>query len=826
MRDKPKDVPLTVLGDKPRRAPKMGQTRHGRYRFIVLAVIHVLIAIHIVQWIVAGMTLSPLEPSESMETLELGVVNAGAVMFAIALLSTAIFGRFFCGWACHVVALQDLCAVGMARLGVRPKPFRSRLLVFFPLFLALYMFVWPTFKRLALTPALHELGLEWPKWLRPAGEIHAWRAELFVDDFWATFPDWYIAVPFLLICGFGTVYFLGAKAFCTYGCPYGGFFAPLDKIAPVRITVNDDCQQCGHCTSACTSNVRVHEEVRDYGVVVDQGCMKTLDCVAACPNDALSVGIGGPSLGKKPRNPETAEVSRAKAKRRSDLTIAGEFGAAVLFLWLFYTTRGVMDQVPMLLAGGLAAIGTFFFVHAAWLITKRDVRIHGFILKSKGRLRAWGAVLALGTLALGAGSAWSAHAKFGRWQGDLTFAGFDIPATVLLRGDFLASPELEREARDAIAAYESVDAFRYGGVGWSLNAEHRVRLAYFYTIVRRYQDAVDQLTIAIREGSPTGQLVIRRGQIAMMIEPSSEVLVENNQSALEAQPHLHLIRSELAKGRASRGNTDAAEELWERDPSEDRFGWLVAQASYAAFIRDMDRARALYDDAMALLGAEDAHDTPGRYIQLARSAQGMGLRDAARRAADSAAASDDAPAAALISSADIAMGLGDIETALGRAARAVGRPDGADSAPVIQTAGIMHARAGDAEAAGERLREALIVAASDFSRQSIASTMVRAGAGLGDQALLDDGLAELRALASDREDLPIFTADLASTLWSIGRRAEAVSVMERAANIDDRNAILAYRAGEFHAVMGDAQAAQRWNEIGEERQAALDRAGP
>ena len=60
----------------------------------------------------------------------------------------------------------------------------------------------------------------------------------------------------------------------------------------MRIRVTDACAGCGHCTAVCTSNVRVHEEVRDYGMVVDSGCMKCLDCVSVCPNDALYYGAG------------------------------------------------------------------------------------------------------------------------------------------------------------------------------------------------------------------------------------------------------------------------------------------------------------------------------------------------------------------------------------------------------------------------------------------------------------------------------------------------------------------------------------------------------
>src|ERR1043165_3614401 len=108
------------------------KSKSGPRRAAVLIGVNLLMAAHIVLWAAFGMrrTLSPVEPSEARFALDRGVVNAGLVFFVLAILSTLIFGRWFCGWACHIVSLQDLCAWVMKKAGVRPKPFRSRLLVF------------------------------------------------------------------------------------------------------------------------------------------------------------------------------------------------------------------------------------------------------------------------------------------------------------------------------------------------------------------------------------------------------------------------------------------------------------------------------------------------------------------------------------------------------------------------------------------------------------------------------------------------------------------------------------------------------------------------
>jgi len=270
-----------------------------------------------------------------MQTLELGYVNAGIILFVLLILSTMVFGRFFCGWGCHVVALQDLCGWILKKLHMRPKAFRSRLLVFVPIFAAFYMFLYPTIMRMFQGRTM------------PALSYH-----LTTENFWATFPTPGIAILTFVVCGFLIVWLVGNKGFCTYGCPYGAFFFYADKVAPGKIRVTDDCEQCGHCTATCTSNVRVHEEVARFGMVVDAGCMKCMDCVSVCPKNALYYGFGRTSLRVKPSVP-------AKVAKKYDFSWPEEITMAALFMAALYALRGVYDAVPLLLAVGLASISAF-----------------------------------------------------------------------------------------------------------------------------------------------------------------------------------------------------------------------------------------------------------------------------------------------------------------------------------------------------------------------------------------------------------------------------------------------------------------------------------
>ena len=472
---------------------EMKKSRMGRRRAIALGAVHVLILAHAAHWMTQGSTLSPVEPSESMRTLELGEVNAGFVFFALAILSTMIFGRFVCGWACHVVALQDLCGWIMRKLGVRPRPFRSRLLLWAPLVFAIYMFVWPTLKRLVLAPAVRAISSD-STLFQPAGPFPGFSNHLATEHFWATFPTLWVAIPFLLICGFATVYLLGAKGFCTYGCPYGGFFAPADGLAVGRIRVTDACEQCGHCTAGCTSNVRVHEEVREYGMVVDAGCMKCMDCVSTCPKNALYFGFGRPAAKKPP----------AKTGRRFrvyDLPLADEIALGLVFAATFFAMRGVYDRVPLLMAIGIAACVAFLAWLAGQTLRQPTTTLQDLTLKSEGTMSGAGRTVLVITalvvvVVIQSGFVRANRARAETWDREVV-----VPAEVVFREERPEIPAEILEAADRAANYYA-RADRLGAGGWGLfeTPDIVVRRAWLALVRGRYDESADHIRRAIAGG--------------------------------------------------------------------------------------------------------------------------------------------------------------------------------------------------------------------------------------------------------------------------------------------------------------------------------------
>jgi len=347
--------------NRPRGTPRA--SRRAPVRAAVLIAVHLAVLAHVAHWKMTGSTLTPVEPSEAMQTLELGYVNAGFLLFAAAILATLLLGRFFCGWACHVVAYQDLCAWLLGKFGLRPRPVRSRLLAFVPLGAALYMFVWPQVARL----------LE--QRLFPGLEL-----QLATDDMWATFPGLWVAVLTLLVDGFLIVWLLGAKGFCTYGCPYGGIFGVVERAARGRIRVTDACEGCRHCTATCTSNVEVHAEVAKYGQVIDPGCMKCTDCVSVCPKHALFYGFKPAHTRQRTRAPVL------RPRREYDFTWGEELAMAGAFFLALFGFRGLYDTVPFLLALGLSVLAALALVTVWRLVRSRDFALQHHTLRRNG---AW-----------------------------------------------------------------------------------------------------------------------------------------------------------------------------------------------------------------------------------------------------------------------------------------------------------------------------------------------------------------------------------------------------------------------------------------------------
>ena len=510
------------------------KSKTSRWRAAALITLNLFMIAHIIQWQIMGKTVSPIEPSETMYTLQRGFVNAGFIFFSLAILATLIFGRFVCGWGCHILALQDFCGWLLKKMGLHPKPFRSRLLVYVPLIGALYMFVWPVVYRSIWNPEHQPL-------------IPKFTNHLVTTNFWQTFPSVAVAIPFLFVCGFMTVYFLGQKGFCTYACPYGGFFGLADKFSPGKIRVTPACNQCGHCTATCTSNVLVHAEVKQYGMVVDPGCMKCMDCVSVCPNDALYFGFGKPTI----------LVPKSDAIRKNySLTWPEEIIGTLVFLGSFLAVRGVYALVPFLMALGWATVTTFLTLKMWRLFRARELSFYRFNLKSSGNIRKAGwafAAFACAWVGLNAHSGWVRYHEF---RGNIAFQKIQVPDELALAQANPARWLRPADRENIVEGKKHYDAA--SRLGLFVNNEALPKLAWFEYLLSNTEQSVQVLSLAAayQKGESKALSLYYRG--AGRYEEARASLDE----ALAERDDLILARQEKGESLWQLGHKDEAISIW------------------------------------------------------------------------------------------------------------------------------------------------------------------------------------------------------------------------------------------------------------------------
>ncbi len=563
---KQRSIPLPVLKNSADQKDDIRNSRASRWRAAALIALTLLMIAHIIQWRLMGRTITPIEPSEAMHTLQNGAINAGFIFFTLAILATLVFGRFVCGWGCHILALQDFCAWLLKKFGLTPKPFRSRLLVFVPLIVALYMFVYPSVYRFFAKPKNEPL-------------IPQFTNHLVTSEFWATFPPVWVAVPFLFVCGFMTVYFLGQKGFCTYACPYGGFFRLADKVSPGKIRVTDACNGCGHCTAVCTSNVLVHAEVKQYGMVVDQDCMKCMDCISVCPNDALYFGFGKPAIAV----PKTI-------KKKYSLTWSEEVTGAFVFLASFLAVWDVYQLVPMLMALGIATVTTFLALRTWRLLRVKDLSFYRHNLKLSGKVRKAGWAFlsfALVWIGLNVHSGW---VRYHESAGARAFENIKLPDELALArtnpARWLSASDNENIAAGKKHLHAAVD------VGLFVNSEALPKLAWVEYLSGNTEQAINLLGTAAerQQGQAKALSFYYRGAILNRLRRYEQALTSLDQALAE--------QSDLVVAREERG-----ESLWQLGRKEEAVAaWSGAVGRNA----NLPLANNLLAGAAATLGKSEA----------------------------------------------------------------------------------------------------------------------------------------------------------------------------------------------------------------------------
>ena len=187
-------------------------------------------------------------------------------------------GRAFCGWMCPIGTLQDFLANFSSRLFGNMKIKLAGNKVHLPYKISPRNDAWlRSLKYLVLAVILLASAFAiYP----PLREICPARALL---SFQLTTPLlWSVLIAFVITS------MANRRFWCKYLCPLGAILAPFNKIAPLRLVLNQDsCTNCRRCDPACpmdipdlTNNLRSAE------------CIECLECQETCnEEDSLELRL-------------------------------------------------------------------------------------------------------------------------------------------------------------------------------------------------------------------------------------------------------------------------------------------------------------------------------------------------------------------------------------------------------------------------------------------------------------------------------------------------------------------------------------------------------
>ena len=190
--------------------------------------------------------------------LENSIDFTGLVLFPGIILLTFIFGKTFCGWVCHLGALQEFIYKSN-RLQFLKSPKTQTIL--------------RTMRYIVLASLLLQLIIT--------------KENLFehIDPFRVAFnltsryPVGWVLLGLLLL----TSLFL-YRPFCNGVCPVGLVLSQIEKIPwAIAMRKNSNCIECNKCTSACSGNaIRKNEDL------ITDACIMCGDCMNVCKANGIS----------------------------------------------------------------------------------------------------------------------------------------------------------------------------------------------------------------------------------------------------------------------------------------------------------------------------------------------------------------------------------------------------------------------------------------------------------------------------------------------------------------------------------------------------------
>ncbi len=211
--------------------------------------------------------------SDPLRILQLYLVERTIPWYPLGILFVvfAIFGRFFCGWACPFGLFQD--AVHVFRGIDLPESVHKvltkvKFLMLIGVFAACYYTSAPLFDRINPFATL-------------AAAIPRMLLVGFTVDRWVIIR---LTIFFLLLTSFLFVH----RFWCRYLCPVGALAALFNKVSLLHLQLDPSkCNRCKECLDVCPTKVNIFDVVRTRPTE----CILCGECADVCPRNALSLSF-------------------------------------------------------------------------------------------------------------------------------------------------------------------------------------------------------------------------------------------------------------------------------------------------------------------------------------------------------------------------------------------------------------------------------------------------------------------------------------------------------------------------------------------------------
>ena len=274
-------------------------------RNFILFSLNLYIVVHVTLWYGFDIQLWGKTAMTGVPALVRGNINISAIMVLIILLSVLVFGRGFCGWACHVRGLLEFSDWIMRKLNIKGYMALRRQNILITTryswllragaFIVLLMPV-----TIFLLQNEYELSFAGMMSPSPWTDMPGDKAMLFTSEapvnlaLTGTVIDLFLILTLSLIIVFTATfffnYFYGQVAFCRILCPYSFMLAIFTNLNPWqrKITRVAECTGCRDCSTNCPQGIDISRELHHYnGKIESRECVKCFTCVDTCKHGVL-----------------------------------------------------------------------------------------------------------------------------------------------------------------------------------------------------------------------------------------------------------------------------------------------------------------------------------------------------------------------------------------------------------------------------------------------------------------------------------------------------------------------------------------------------------